>query len=86
VPTGGTLQILIRRFVRSAQGRGTLYGGPIYLKGDGAWFSFGYGLDRNEVVLRAHLAHEPTRGHVHEAVVPLLVHVDVGHVTEEAAP
>jgi hypothetical protein len=27
----------------------------------------------------------PPRGYVHEAVVPLIVHVDVGHVTDEAA-
>jgi len=31
-------------------------------------------------------AHNPTRGDIHEPVVPVVVHVDVRHVTDEAAP
>jgi hypothetical protein len=78
------LQSLIRCYVRIAQSRCALYGGPIYRQGDGTGLSFGYGFYRNEAVLRAQ-ALNPSRSHVHEAVVPLLVHVDVGHVTDEVA-
>jgi len=48
--------------------------------------SFGYGFYRNEAVLSAQPSHNPARGYVHEAVVSLLVHVDVLYVTDEAAP
>jgi hypothetical protein len=57
----------------------------IYPQGDGSEISFGYGFYRNEAVLLAQ-AHNPTRGYVHETVVPAVVHVDVVHVTDEAAP
>jgi hypothetical protein len=36
-------------------------------------------------VLRAQ-ASKPTRSYIHEPVVPVIVHVDVRHVTDEAAP
>jgi hypothetical protein len=71
--------------VRVAQSRCALYALPIYLQGDGARFSFRYGFYRNEAVLRAQ-AHKPTRGYIHEPVVPVIVHVDVRHVSDEAAP
>jgi hypothetical protein len=71
--------------VRVTQVQCALHGGPIYLKGAGAWLFFCYGFYRNEAVLRPQ-ALKPARGHTHEAVVPLLVHVDVGHVTDEGAP
>ena len=81
---GGTLQILIWRCVHVAKGRGTLYGLLVYCQGDGAGISFGYGFYRNEAVLLAQ-AHKPTRSYIHEPVVPVVVHVDVVHVTDEAA-
>jgi hypothetical protein len=58
---------------------------PIYRQGDRVGFFFSYGFDRNEVVLLAD-THKPSHGDVHEANGPLLVHVDVLHVTDEAVP
>jgi len=75
--------------VRVGRRRCALYGRPIYLEGDGAGLSFGYGFYRfyrDGVMLRAQPAHNPTRSYIHEAVVPVIVDVDVGHVTDKASP
>jgi hypothetical protein len=63
-----------------------VYGLPVYRQGDGrAGYSFGYGFYRYEVVLLAD-AHKPAHADVHEPKGPLVVHVDVLDVTDEAAP
>src|SRR5918994_2729910 len=70
--------------MRVAQRRCALYGLLIYPQRDRARFFFGYGFYRNEVVLLAD-AHKPAHGNVHKPKGPLLVHVDVFHVADEAA-
>jgi hypothetical protein len=62
-----------------------VYGLPIYRQGDRAGFFFSYGFYRKEVVRLAD-AHKPAHGDVQEPKGPLLVHVDVRHVTDEAVP
>ena len=62
-----------------------MYGLLIYPQGDRAGIFFSYCFYRNKVVLLAQ-AHNPTRGDIHEPVVLVVVHVDVRHVTDEAAP
>jgi hypothetical protein len=65
---------------------GAPYDLPVYRKGDRrAGFFFGYGFYRKEVVLLAQ-AHKPAHGDLQEPKGPRLVHVDVLHLTDEAAP
>ena len=72
--------------MRLAQSRCALYALPVYPQGDGrAGFFFGYDFYRNELVLLAQ-AHKPAHGHIHEPTGPVIVHVDVLHMTDEAAP
>jgi hypothetical protein len=71
--------------VRASQLRCALYGLPIYRQGDRVGVFFSYSFYRNEAVLRAQ-AHKPTPSYIHELKGPLLVYVDVLHVTDEVAP
>jgi hypothetical protein len=71
--------------VRVAQRRCALYGLLIYRQGDKAGVSFSYSFYRYKVVLLAE-AHKPAHSHIHELKVPVIIYVDVNHMTDEAVP
>src|SRR5215217_3896818 len=75
---------MIWRGVRVSQLRCALYGLPIYREGDRAGV-FNYGFYRNKVVLLPK-AQEPAYCDIHELKGPVVIYVDVLHLTDEAAP
>jgi hypothetical protein len=67
------------------QRRCTLYDLLIYPQRDRAGFFFGYCFYRNEVVLLGE-AQYPAHSDIHEPKVPVIIYVDVRHMTDEAGP
>src|ERR671911_1536287 len=62
-------------------GRSALYGLLIYREGDRARTFFGYGLDRDEVMLGSQ-PHKPARDHVHELQFSVFIDVEVRHLSD----
>jgi hypothetical protein len=77
----GTLVVLTRRDERVRDRRGSLYGFFVHPQRDRVQGLFGYGFDRDQVVLSSQ-AQEPSSHDVHEAQLPVVIYVEVIHVTE----
>jgi hypothetical protein len=72
--------------VRVVQRRRALYGVLIYLQGYRVGFCFSYGFYRNKVVLLPETYEPFPHSDTDEPEVPVVVYVDVHHLTDEAGP
>jgi hypothetical protein len=68
-----------------SQRRCALCGLPVYRQGDRAWVFSSYRFYRNKVVLLPK-PQEPAYFDIYEPKGPVVIYVDVLHVTDEAAP
>jgi hypothetical protein len=85
VLASGALELVVRPGVWVDNGWSSLYGLLSYLQGDRTRVFVGDGFDRDKMMLLSK-AQEPARNYIHELQLPIVIDVEVRHLTDVAKP